>query len=127
MAEAGFRCYLKGYKGPGAVPPAKRRVPKDPPPTKAEAEHMGRVKRLRCVLCVRLGLVQESVTDVHHLREEQGGAQRASNWLTAALCHERCHQGANGIHGDRALLRQANCTELDLLAWTLEDLAACRA
>lgn len=84
---------------------------------------MGRVKRLRCVLCVRLGLTQESITDVHHLREEQGGAQRASNWLVAALCHERCHQGRHGIHGDRSLLRQAKCTELDLLAWTLEALA----
>lgn len=94
-----------------------------PRATDIEREHMGRVKRLRCVLCARLGQEQESITDVHHLREEQGGAQRASNWLVAALCHLRCHQGPTGIHGDRSLLRLAKCTEIDLLAWTLQALA----
>lgn len=88
----------------------------------AESDHMGRVKRLACVLCDAIGLQQESPTDVHHLREGQGGAQRASHWLTVALCHDGCHQGPHGIHGDRARLRQANCTELELLAWTLEAL-----
>jgi hypothetical protein len=90
----------------------------------AEKAHMGRVKLLRCVLCRRLGQQQDGPTEVHHLREEQGGAQRASNWLTAALCSEGCHRGPAGIHGSRARLRQAKCTEIDLLAWTLEDLAA---
>ncbi len=101
-----------------------------PPPPEAQPEtstpsgraHMGRVKALRCVLCARLGLVQEGVTDVHHLRHGQGMAQRASDWLTAALCHGRCHQGPRGIHGDRSLLRQAKATEMDLLAWTLADI-----
>lgn len=94
-----------------------------PRATELEREHMGRVKRLGCVLCAELGLAQEGVTDVHHLRDGQGGAQRAPHWLVAALCHDRCHQGPRGIHGDRSLLRQAKCTELDLLAWTLEALA----
>lgn len=83
---------------------------------------MGRVAQLRCVLCRRLGLAQDGKTDVHHLRTEQGGAQRASNWLVAGLCHFRCHQGPQGIHGDRSLLRRAKCTEIDLLAWTIQDL-----
>lgn len=84
---------------------------------------MARVAALRCVLCERLQLDPIGKTDVHHLREGQGMAQRASNWLVAALCHERCHQGTRGVHGDRSLLKQAKCTELDLLAWTLEALA----
>lgn len=107
------------------LPSAERPKPRirRPRATDLEREHMGGVKRLRCVLCARLGLDQESITDVHHLREEQGGAQRASNWLVAALCHLRCHQGPTGIHGDRSLLRMAKCTEIDLLAWTLQDLA----
>lgn len=96
---------------------------KRPRATEIEREHMGRVKRLGCVLCAQLGMTQESKTDVHHLREEQGGAQRAPHWLVAALCHDRCHQGTRGIHGDRSLLRQAKCTEIDLLAWTLQALA----
>lgn len=91
--------------------------------TPAEREHMGRVKALACVLCRRLSLHQDSPTEVHHVRTEQGGAQRASHFLSAALCGEGCHRGPRGIHGDRSLLRQAKCTELDLLAWTLEDLA----
>lgn len=95
--------------------------------TAAERAHMGRVKRLRCVLCTALGQTQSSITDVHHIREGQGGAQRASHWLTVALCHDGCHQGPHGIHGDRALLRQAKCTELDLLALTLQALDAQKA
>lgn len=95
-----------------------------PKATAAEKRHMDRVAALRCVLCDRLGMFQQAgKTDVHHLRQGQGMAQRASNWLVAALCHERCHQGTRGVHGDRSLLKQAKATELDLLAWTLEALA----
>jgi hypothetical protein len=101
--------------------PAPKRSSK-PRATALEREHMGRVKRLRCVLCVRLGLDQESGTEVHHAREEQGGAQRAPNWLVCAICAD-CHRGRAGVHGDRGRLRQAKATELDLLAWTLESLA----
>jgi len=113
-----------GKTSPAAAP--VRSKPESNAATPLEREHMGRVKRLGCVLCLKLGMQQDSITDVHHLREEQGGAQRASNWLVAALCHERCHQGPHGIHGDRSLLRQAKCTEIDLLAWTLEALAKVR-
>lgn len=102
------------------IPP--RRTPEEVAANDGEREHMGLVKSLRCVLCAKLGMQQDSITDVHHMRTEQGGAQRASNWLVASLCHERCHQGPRGIHGDRSLLRQARCTEIDLLAWTLEAL-----
>jgi hypothetical protein len=101
--------------------PAKRR--EAPRAAAKERAHMDRVARLGCVLCRRLGLAQAGKTDVHHLREGQGMAQRSSNWLVAGLCHERCHQGPTGVHGDRSLLRQAKATELDLLAWTLADLA----
>jgi hypothetical protein len=90
--------------------------------TRDESAHLGRVKALRCVLCARLGLSQDSQTDAHHTREDQGGAQRASDWLAIALCHEGCHQGPHGIHGDKARLRHAKCTELDLLADTLQAL-----
>jgi hypothetical protein len=107
-----------------AAAPAPVHEPDTSRATPTEREHMGRVKGLRCVLCTRLLLSQESLTEVHHLRTEQGGAQRASHFLAAALCGERCHRGPHGIHGDRALLRQAKCTEIDLLAWTLEALAA---
>jgi hypothetical protein len=102
---------------------AKRRQRRSTP---LEREHMGRVKRLACVLCAELGMQQERGTEVHHVREDQGGAQRAPNWVVCALCAD-CHRGARGIHGDRSLLRQAKCTEIDLLAWTLKALAEERA
>jgi hypothetical protein len=101
--------------------PAPKRSSK-PRATALEREHMGRVKRLRCVLCRRLGLEQETGTEVHHVREDQGGAQRAPNWTVCALCVE-CHRGPGGFHGTRSRLRQAKATEIDLLAWTLESLA----
>lgn len=89
--------------------------------TAAESEHLGRVKALRCVLCAELGMTQTEVTEAHHVRAGQGGAQRASDWLAVALCVD-CHRGTHGIHGTRSRLMQAKCTELDLLAMTLREL-----
>jgi hypothetical protein len=88
--------------------------------TKAEAEYLGRVARLGCILCRRLGL-GETPAQVHHLREGQGGAQRAPHWLTVPLCPEH-HTGKHGIHGDRKALLPLKADEMDLLAWTIEAL-----
>ena len=90
--------------------------------TKAEREHMGRVKAMNCICCTLLDRRQESVTDVHHIREGQGGAQRAGNFLVLPLCHDDCHQGRLGVHGDRTYLRILKMTELDLLNATLDAL-----
>lgn len=84
------------------------------------SNHMGRVAALGCVLCKRLGL-GDSPAQVHHIRDGQGMAQRASDYLTIPLCHS-CHQGPRGVHGDRGLLKQAKVTELDLLADVIEAL-----
>lgn len=91
--------------------------------TAAERRHMDRVAALGCILCRRLGVHQSGKTDLHHIREGQGAAQRAPNWLVVPLCHDGCHQGRCGIHGDRSMLRIAKADELDLLAWTIEALA----
>lgn len=82
--------------------------------------HMSRVADLGCMLCL---LLEQGKTpaEVHHLREGQGGGQRASDFLTIPLCPD-CHRGPHGLHGDRALLRIAKVNELDLLALTLEAL-----
>ena len=60
-------------------------------------------------------------SDAHHIREGQGMSQRASDVLLIPLC-KSCHQGKNGIHGDRSILRIFKVEELDLLAITLEKL-----
>lgn len=88
--------------------------------TAAEQRHHDRVAALGCALCYALGVGHVGAT-IHHVREGQGMAQRASHWLVIPLC-PACHQGPNGIHGDRTLLRMANVTELNLLAITISRL-----
>lgn len=81
---------------------------------KSDSQHMDRVAQQPCALC---GTYDGS--QVHHIREGQGMAQRASNWLTVPLCPE-CHTGPYGVHGDKSRLRARKVGELDLLAQTLE-------
>lgn len=81
----------------------------------ADKRHMGRVAELPCACCGAMGV------QVHHLREGQGMAQRASNFLTIPLC-EPCHTGPRGIHGDKSIMRTLKLSELDMLANTIEAL-----
>lgn len=84
--------------------------------------HKTRVAALGCVLCAMLGQPQTTRTHVHHMRDGQGMGQRASDFLAIALCAD-CHQGPQGLHGDRTLLKIAKVTEIGLLAATIEALA----
>ncbi len=84
--------------------------------TRPEIRHMGRVAELPCVLCGEQGV------QVHHIREGQGMAQRASNWLVVPLCPS-CHTGPLGVHGDQTMMRINKMTELDMLAKTIEALS----
>jgi len=95
--------------------------------TAAGERHMGRVAALGCILCDHLCL-GKTPAQVHHVREDQGGAQRASDFLTVPLCPEH-HQGKTGLHGlgTKAFERTYGLSELDLLALTIERLGArCR-
>lgn len=100
-----------------AAPPPKAQKTHSTSTTVAEQAHMGRVAGLGCLLC-------GAPAEVHHLREGQGMAQRASNWLTVPLCPEH-HRGATGLHGlgERGFARRYRLEELDLLAQTIERLA----
>ena len=88
----------------------------------AAKRHMHRVAQVPCVLCKRQGRTTYGV-HVHHIREGQGAAQRASDFLTVALCPE-CHQGSNGFHGlgRKGFYTRYKLDELDLLADTIEAL-----
>lgn len=88
----------------------------------AGKRHMGRVAGIGCILCRHLGM-GESPAEVHHIREGQGGAQRASDFLTVPLCPEH-HRGSSGIHGlgVRGFVTRYRLQELDLLAMTIEAL-----
>ncbi|MBB6320571.1 hypothetical protein FHX56_003912 [Paraburkholderia tropica] len=83
---------------------------------------MGRIARMACICCTLLGRMQESKTDVHHARVGHGGAQRAGDFCTIPLCHDDCHQGRNGVHGEQTYLRILKMTQMDLLNATLERL-----
>ena len=83
------------------------------PATKAESDYMDKVAQLPCATC------GAEPAAVHHIREGQGGSQRASHFLTIPLCPD-CHTGPLGIHGDKTMMRIKKKTELDLLAETIE-------
>lgn len=88
-------------------------------PTKAGLRRMGKIKAMRCVCCYLLDREQRSPTDCHHIRE---GRQERNDFLTLPLCHDDCHQGPSGVHGDKRWLRLLKMSEFDLLAVTLEQL-----
>lgn len=80
--------------------------------------HKARVASLPCSVCDAPG-----PSMVHHPRFCVGMAERASHWLTIALCYE-CHQGQCGIHGDRSAWRLRKMDEPDALAVTIRRLSA---
>jgi hypothetical protein len=89
--------------------------------SKHESDYMGRVKSLSCVLCDLLGQPQSGVTEAHHIRTGHGLGDRASDFLTVALCVD-CHRGTHGFHGTKTLMRIAKLSEMDLLAETIRQL-----
>ena len=83
----------------------------------AERRYLDAVASVPCVLCSAFG--QPGVAaEVHHVRHGQGMSQRASHYVTVALCPS-CHRGPQGVHGDRTMLRVAKLSELDLHAMTV--------
>lgn len=91
----------------------------------AADRHMDRVARVPCVLCKYLGL-GESPAEVHHLKFGTGVSDRASDFLTAALCtrHHRVEY-PESVHylKERGLRLRYNLSELDLLAMTIEAIS----
>ena len=91
--------------------------------TKAERDHMGRVASLGCYLCRHMGY-GPTPAQVHHLREGQGMAQRASHYLTIPLCDtHHANSSPDGIHGQRRAWKLAGVGEMDALADTIEQLS----
>ena len=83
-------------------------------------QHKNEVAALGCMACRLLGY-GETPASLHHVREGQGMAQRASDWLVIQLCQEH-HQGQHGVHG-HGFEALTKLTEMDLLAATIEALA----
>lgn len=88
--------------------------------TKAEREYMDRAASLGCYLCQVIGY-GPTPAQLHHVREGQGMAQRASNFLVIPLCDaHHANYSPDGIHGGRRAWKLAHVDEMDGLAWTIE-------
>ena len=68
--------------------------------------------QLPCACC------GQKPVQLHHLRNGVGMSQRNSHLMVIPLCPD-CHQGDNGLHGDRSRLRLYKRTETDMLADTI--------
>lgn len=80
--------------------------------------HLQRIREMDCGLCGA-----SAPSSAHHIREGQGMAQKASDYLAIPLCYD-CHQGPKGLHGDRSLWRVYKQDELTVLAQTVKRLTA---
>ena len=78
----------------------------------AERAYMGRVAEIGCIVC-------GSPAQVHHIREGQGMAQRASNYLVIPLCPEH-HTGSFSVHKSPRQFKDIYGDELALLSETIE-------
>lgn len=83
-------------------------------------EWKSRVADAGCVLCRHMGFGKVPC-QLHHIREGQGGAQRAEDSLVVGLCPEH-HTGPTGFHGlgKRGFYTRYRLDEIDLLAMTIE-------
>lgn len=81
------------------------------PFTHAESAHVEQVKMQPCAVCDA-----SPPSFAHHVRQGQ-------HFTCIALCYD-CHQGKQGIHGDKTLWRIRKMDEIDALAVTIERLAA---
>lgn len=78
--------------------------------TRSESAHLEAVKSVCCAVC---GAPPPSAA--HHIVQ-------GDHFTTVALCWE-CHQGKQGIHGDKTLWRIYKIDELGALNATLRQVA----
>lgn len=78
--------------------------------TKAEREHIAKVKSLPCSVCN-----QTAPSDAHHIRQD-------CQYTVIALC-KSCHQDShNGIHGEKRMWWVMNMDEMQALNVTIKRL-----
>jgi len=75
-----------------------------------EAAHLAAVKLLPCGCCER-----PAPSDAHHIVQ-------GDHFTAIPLCHDGCHQGTHGIHGDQAEFRIRHLTEGRILNATIRKL-----
>lgn len=79
-------------------------------PTKAEREHITRIKEMPCGVCGAAG-----PSEAHELRQGE--------WFTSIPLCADCHRGSfNGIHGQARIWKVMKLDELSVLNNTIEEL-----
>ena len=76
--------------------------------SRAESEHLRKVKESGCAVC---GAGVGAVVEAHHI-------QQGLHYTTVALCPD-CHRGPMGIHGDKTMWRIFKINEMEALNETL--------
>lgn len=84
--------------------------------TRAEREYLESVAELGCIVCRNLKFY-DTPAEIHHIRDGQGLAQRASNFESIGLCHIHHRTGGYGIaiHAGKKEFEKKFGTERELL------------
>lgn len=89
--------------------------------TKEEKRHLGRVAELGCIVCRNIGF-GKTPAEIHHIRNGQGMAQRASHFETIPLCPMHHRLGGYGVafHAGAKTWQELYGYERDLLKEVME-------
>ena len=90
--------------------------------TAAERRWQALVRQSGCIVCRNLGY-GDTPASLHHIREGQGGGQKAPDYLVLPLCPDHHQNGGHGValHAGQATWEQNFGTELELLAQVIGE------
>ncbi len=86
--------------------------------TKDEKEHLSLVAQIGCIACRKLGY-DDTQAEIHHIRDGQGMAQRASHKEVIPLCPYHHRLGRDAVHVSPATFQRKFGHERELLKETL--------
>lgn len=89
--------------------------------SKSKREWKKLLAEIGCIVCRNYHDAPNVPAEIHHVREGQGMAQRASDYLAIPLCPDHHRLGGYGVAlhaGQKAFERQYS-SEMDLLAETI--------
>lgn len=84
--------------------------------TKKEKQYLSEVAGLGCIACEKIGFFG-TPAEIHHVRFNQGVAQRASHYDVLPLCphHHRTGGYGEAFHAGQKIWQEKFGTEKDLL------------
>jgi len=85
--------------------------------TQAESDYLDRIAGQGCCACRFVLGYHDTPAEIHHIRDGQGGAQRAPTYETLPLCPLHHRTGGHGVafHGGKKTWQAKFGTERELL------------